>query len=191
AGTVQPPAVPVVGEHRDRPVMLGPGNPARALLAADQAALAVDRVAVGIAGWLAENAHRVGGLVPAEDPVVRDVAEDEIAPGGEVGGSLGPPAPRVQAFHPVIPATAPEPLVEHLELRLERFPHRILAAVVGWPLWLCLPAVGCACPLWLCLPAVAMPARDRCCATPGQANRSRTLPHGRRRPLISVSARTS
>src|SRR5215469_13958688 len=110
--------------------MLGPGNPARALLAADQAALAVDGVAVGIAGWLAEDAYRVSGLVPAEDPVVRDVAEDEVAPGGEVGGSLGPSASGVQAFHPVIPATTPEPLVEHLELRLERVPHRALTVVV-------------------------------------------------------------
>src|SRR5262249_52236744 len=107
----------------------------------------------------AENAHRVGGLVPAEDPVVRDVAEDEIAPGGEVGGSLGPPAPRVQAFHPVIPATAPEPLVEHLELRLERLPHRILPAIVACPVWSCLPAAVVGCPLWLCLPAVVVPAR--------------------------------
>ncbi len=128
-GTVQPLAVPVVGEHGDGAVMLGPGHPARALLAADQPALPVDGVAVGVAGRLAEHAHRAGGLVPAQDPVVRDVAEHQVAPGREVGGALGPAAAGVQAFQPLVPAAGPEPLIEHLEPRLDRVPHRILAAV--------------------------------------------------------------
>jgi len=47
--------------------------------------------------------------------------------GEKVGGSLGPAAPRVEAFHPLIAAAGAEPLVEHLELRLDGIGHRILA----------------------------------------------------------------
>src|SRR5262249_50203191 len=79
-GTVQPLAIPVVGEPGDRPVVLGPGPPARALLAPHQPALPVDGVTVGVAGRLAEHAYRAAGLVPAQDPVVRNVAEHHIAP---------------------------------------------------------------------------------------------------------------
>src|SRR6266542_3707797 len=111
-GTVQPLAVPGVREHGDRPVMLGPGDPAATLLAADQAALSVDGMAVGIASGLAEDAYRASSLIPAQDPVVRDVAEDEVAPGGEVGRSLGPTAPCVEALHPHIAAAEAEPLGE-------------------------------------------------------------------------------
>ncbi len=71
---VQPLAIPAVREHGDRPVMLGAGDPAATLLAADQAALPVDGVPVGIASRMAEDASRTGGLIPAQDPVVRDVA---------------------------------------------------------------------------------------------------------------------
>ena len=45
-----------------------------------------------VAGRRAEDADRARRLVPAQHPVVRDVAPDEVAAGGEVGRALGPAA---------------------------------------------------------------------------------------------------
>ena len=57
--------------------MFRAGDAARAVLAGDEAALAVARVAVGVVGGFAEDAHAAAFLVPAHDAVVRDVAPQQ------------------------------------------------------------------------------------------------------------------
>src|SRR5690606_4060149 len=61
-----------------------------AVLGADEPALAVDGVAVRVAGGLAEDGCLAVGLVPLHDPVVGDVAPHDVATGREVGGTFGP-----------------------------------------------------------------------------------------------------
>ena len=96
-GTVEPLAVITVGEHREGTVVLGAGDAAVSLLATDQPPRAVHGVTVGIAGGLAEDAHRPGRLVVTHDPIVGDVAEDQVPPGGKVRRAFGPAASREQA----------------------------------------------------------------------------------------------
>ena len=60
------------------------------MLAGDQPALAVHGVAVGVIGWRAEDAQVVVVLQQPHLPVVRDVAENQVAAGAEIGRPLGP-----------------------------------------------------------------------------------------------------
>ncbi|HEY9412122.1 MAG TPA: hypothetical protein VIP77_21265 [Jiangellaceae bacterium] len=122
-GAVQALAVVALGQHGGAAVMLDPGHPALALLAADEPAQPIDGVPVGVSGGLAPHADRTRGLVPAQDAVVRDVAEQEVAAGREVGGPLGPAAAGEQALHPLVAVARPEPLVDHLEPRLDNVRH--------------------------------------------------------------------
>ena len=73
-----------------RAVVLGAGDPAGAVLAAEQAPLAVAGVAVGEVRRLAEHADRPGLLLPLHDPVVGDVAEQDVAAVAEPDRPLGP-----------------------------------------------------------------------------------------------------
>ena len=54
-GTVEALSLPAVGKDRRRAVVLGPRDPASAVLARDDTTLAVDRAAVGVAGRLRER----------------------------------------------------------------------------------------------------------------------------------------
>ena len=81
--TGQPLAVEAVRENGDPPVIFGAGQPLRVHLAGDQPSDAVPCVAVGIVGGLAEHADRAGLLFPFQDAVVRDVAEQQMAPVAE------------------------------------------------------------------------------------------------------------
>ena len=87
---VQGLAVEPVGDDGDRPVVLGAGHPPRVVLAGDEPALAVARVAVGVVGGLAEDADRARLLLPLHHPVVRDVAPQEVAPVPEPHRPLAP-----------------------------------------------------------------------------------------------------
>ena len=71
---VQPPALERSASTVIAAVVFRAGDAAAVMLAGDQPALAVARVAVGIVGGLAEDADRAGLLVPAQDAVVGDVA---------------------------------------------------------------------------------------------------------------------
>ena len=113
---VQPLAVVAIGEDGDRAVVLGAGDPAVAVLARHQPAVGVERVAVGVAGRMAEHADRASGLVPAQQPIVGDVADEEVATGRDVHRALRPPAPDVKALDAVVALDVAEALVEHLEL---------------------------------------------------------------------------
>ena len=116
-GAVEALALVAVGDHRDRAVVLGALDAPGAVRAAHEPALAVDRVAVGVARRRAEDADVAGGLVPAQHPVVGDVAPDQVAPGREVGRPLGPAAALEQLLDARARAhEAPEALVEDLVL---------------------------------------------------------------------------
>src|SRR5215471_9409863 len=82
-------ALEAVGEHRDRAVVFGAGQPLRIHLAREQAALAVAGVAVGVIRGAAKHADRAGFLLPFQDPVVRDVAPQEVATIAEPHWPLG------------------------------------------------------------------------------------------------------
>ena len=81
-----------------RAVVLGARHAAPAMLAGDQPAFAVDGMAVGVHGRLAEDRDRAVGLVPAHHAVVGDVRPHQIAPGREPGRPLGPAAAGVELF---------------------------------------------------------------------------------------------
>ena len=65
---------------------------AAAVLAADQSALAIDGVAVGVATRLAKDSCVAGAFVEAQHPVVGDVGEHQRARRREIDRALGPAA---------------------------------------------------------------------------------------------------
>jgi hypothetical protein len=64
-----------------------------------------------------------GLFSPAQHPVVRDVAENQIPTGGEIGRALGPAAFGEQALQPCVAVCTPEPLVERLEPGRDSLDH--------------------------------------------------------------------
>src|SRR6185295_14117837 len=93
--------------------VMPPSYSARVVLAGDEAALAVARVAVGVVGGLAINAGAAGLFVPAHDAVVRDVAPQQAARVAEIDRAFVPARPGVKPLH------AREPKPEIVERRIE------------------------------------------------------------------------
>src|SRR5262249_26335599 len=89
-GPVQPLPLVAIGHHRDRPVVLGARRAPRVVLARDEAAVAVVRVAVGVVRRLAEDTHRPGLFLPLHDPVVWNIAPEQKAPVPEPYRPLSP-----------------------------------------------------------------------------------------------------
>src|ERR1700680_1745408 len=87
---IEPLAVVAVGDHGDGPVELGPDHAPAAMLAAHQASLTVSGVPVRIHRRRTEDTQAAVVLDDAHHPVVGDVAEEQIMPGAEIRGSLGP-----------------------------------------------------------------------------------------------------
>ena len=110
-------ALEALGEDRDRAVVLGAGDAPVAVLARDETAFAVDRVAVRIAGRRPEDAGLAGRLVEAQHAVVRDVAPDERTLRREVRGAFGPAAALVELLDPRRDLDQrPEALVQNREI---------------------------------------------------------------------------
>ena len=78
-GRVEALALETVHEHGDRAVVLGSCHAPRAMLAGDEAALPVARIAVGVVGGVAVLGDLARDLVPAQDAVVGDVAPQQLA----------------------------------------------------------------------------------------------------------------
>ena len=87
---VEPLALELVHQHRDRAVVFGARDPPRLVLAGDEAALAIATIAVGVVGRLAIDADRAGGLVVAHQPIVRDVAPDQATGVAEIDRPFAP-----------------------------------------------------------------------------------------------------
>ncbi|GAA4168289.1 hypothetical protein GCM10023069_23730 [Shinella granuli] len=92
---VQPFSLVAVGDDGDRAVMLGTGDAARAVLAGDEPAFPVTRVAVGEIGGLAERAH-TERRAPAQDAVVGNVGEQQAIMIAEPDRALDPVEPAGQ-----------------------------------------------------------------------------------------------
>ena len=122
-GTVKSLPVVAVGQHCDRPIVFGSSDTAMTLLTAHQAPLPIDGVAVGVTGRCAELADRAGQLVESQHPVVRDVAEQQIAARWEVRRPLRPATARVQTCDPLVPLAPAKPLVYDLEPRPDPIRH--------------------------------------------------------------------
>src|SRR5262249_31630055 len=80
----------------DGAVIFGTGHAPGVVLAADEAALAVAGVAVGIVRRLAEHGGAAGLLIPPQDAVVGDVAPQEAARVAEPNRALAPPCAGVE-----------------------------------------------------------------------------------------------
>ena len=111
-------ALEAVDEDGDRAVGLGAGHPARVVLAGDEPALAVARVAVRVVRGRAEDADVPVLLEPAHHAVVRDVAPQQVAAVAEVDRALGPAEAGRDALDSGVADLEPEPLVERLDARV-------------------------------------------------------------------------
>src|SRR5215510_3907946 len=111
----------------DPPSGIGAGDAPAAVLAGDEAALAVARVAVGVIGGLAEHADPPGLLVPAHDAVVGNIAPQEAARVAEIDRPLVEAAAGGDAFD------AGERDAIFLEARIEHLDGGIRVALARLP----------------------------------------------------------
>ena len=112
-------AVVALSEDGDRAIVLRPGDPATPVFGGDEPTLAVARIPVGVARRGTEVVHLPGQLAPADDPVVRDVATQQIASVAEPDWSLGPAQPGGDALHRgQRKAVLFEAVVEHANSRI-------------------------------------------------------------------------
>ena len=96
-GGVEGLAAEAVGQDGGLAVVLVADDAAVAVLAGDLAALAVEGVAIGVAGGAADHADVAVVLEPAELDVVGDVGPDEVLADAVPGRPLGPEHAGVQA----------------------------------------------------------------------------------------------
>src|SRR6185503_12914932 len=106
-------SVEAIAEHGDPPVVLGARDAPRAMLAGDEAALAIARVAVGEVGRRAKGRDLARLLVPAQDALVGNVAPEKNAQVAEPHGAFGPAASLGEALH--VGATDAKPVEPRVE----------------------------------------------------------------------------
>ncbi len=127
-GGVQAAALVMARQDRDGPVVFGADDPPAAMLAGDEAALPVAGVAVGLLAGLSENRDGAGLLVPAQDAVIGNVADQQAALVAQPDGTLAPAQAGGEALHRGIEqAVLQEPRIEDLDGRVgidrARLPH--------------------------------------------------------------------
>src|SRR5262245_32106116 len=81
-------------EHGDAAVVFGARH--ATALARDESTLQVARVAVRVVCGGAKNGYAARLFAPPQDPVVRDVAPEQVSAVAEPDGTFGPAATRVQ-----------------------------------------------------------------------------------------------
>ena len=113
-------ALETVGEHGDLAVLLGARDAARhRVLAGDEASLPVAGVAVGEIGRAAEHRDAAVLFVVLHDPVVGDVAPQQISAIREIGGPFRPAHAAGDLLHrAAVDAVFQEARVENFERRL-------------------------------------------------------------------------
>jgi len=91
-------ALEVVGQHGDGSVVFGARDPACIVLAGNETALAIARVAVAVIRRLAEDADFSSVFEPAQDAIVGNVAPQQIPAVTEPNRAFGPAASGVEAL---------------------------------------------------------------------------------------------
>src|SRR5215813_10279390 len=86
-------------QHGDAAVILGTRHLARAMLTRNEAPLPVAGVAVGVIGRLTEHTDRACLFRPAQHPIVRNIAPQQITAIPKPAGAFGPQCPRVESLH--------------------------------------------------------------------------------------------
>ena len=125
-------ALVIVGQHGNLAAVLGTGDAARRVFAADQPPLPIARVAVGEVGRRAEHRRVAGQRVVAHQPVVRDVAEDYAVHVAEPHRTLGPFGPGPDAAQQGRAGDVfLEPRIERLDVRIGIGDGRIPVAPVA------------------------------------------------------------
>ena len=147
---IQPLALELVGDDRHRAVRLVAHDAAAAVLARELPAFVVERVAVAVAGRIAERRDAAVVFDPAHLDVVRNVAPHQIAPDAVPGRPFGPQRADVQPPDDgVADDVAAEPIVERDDVGIGIL-NRILSRPVPCRLVL---GETCGC----CSPAAATP----------------------------------
>ena len=114
-GGVEGLALPAVRQDGHRSIVFIADHAAGVVLTGQQAALPIERVAVGVVGGLVEYADVAVLLQPAQVPIVGNIAEHQVAPAAVPCGPLGPKQAGVQpldgrALDPVLV----EPFVQEM-----------------------------------------------------------------------------
>ena len=116
-GAVEPPPVVVRRQDGVAAIVFGAHDSAVPVLTRHHTSGPIEGSTVDVAGRVAEHADGAGGLVPAQHPVVGDVAEQHVAAGRDVQRSLQPATSREQHLHPGVAVHAREAVVDHFEPR--------------------------------------------------------------------------
>ena len=125
---VEPLALKLLGDHRDRAVRLVAHDAPAAVLAGELTPFVVERVAVAVAGRIAE--HRDAAVVfdPAHLHVVRDVAPHQVAADAVPRRPFGPERADVQPLdRRVADDVAAEARIERDDVRVGILQRRLAA----------------------------------------------------------------
>src|SRR5215468_1790378 len=91
-------ALKAIDENGDGAVVFGARDATGIVLASEKSSLAVAIVAIAVIGRTAKHADFSGVLEPAQDAIVRDVAEQQVAPVAKPHGPLRPARPGIKAL---------------------------------------------------------------------------------------------
>src|SRR6478672_13071130 len=80
-----------------------------------------------------EHTNRASALIPLQDAVVGDVAEQQVPPGREVHRTFCPPPTREDALDAVVTGDNAEPVIKNLELGLDRVLRLVRHELHQWP----------------------------------------------------------
>ena len=109
-------AAVTVGNDGDGAIVLGARHAPPRVLAGDQTPFAIHGVAVRIERRIAEDAQMIVVLQQTHHPVVRNIAEDQVAAGCKVCRALGPSKAGGDPLNGTGPDAALEPLIERFDV---------------------------------------------------------------------------
>src|SRR5215470_3236452 len=92
-------ALITIRQYGDAAVILSACHPACAMLTRNEAPLPVAGVAVSVVGRLTEHTDRACLFRPAQHPIVRNIAPQQITAIPKPAGAFGPQCPRVESLH--------------------------------------------------------------------------------------------
>ena len=83
-------SVKVVHQHSNRSVIFGSSDAPRTVFATDESPLSIAGVSVAIIGRFTVDAYFTGGFLPFQNPIVRNIAPEQIPAIAEPDGSFCP-----------------------------------------------------------------------------------------------------